>query len=129
MATASSNTPQNSTKSKHPGKARLAGYAALGVFALAILWLIFNFGDIKGNAKLGAGYASHVVCSCRYIEGRDMNSCRTDFEPGMELVSVTDNSETKTITASVPLLAKTMAQSRGANGCYQLNDAEMDAAG
>jgi hypothetical protein len=127
MATATSNTPEKS--GSRFSKKRLAGYTAIALLALAALWLVFNLGALKGNAKLGAGYASHLACSCRYIEGRDLNSCLSDFEPGMELVTVTDNPETKTITASVPLLAKAMAQRRGTNGCMQLNDAEMSAAG
>jgi hypothetical protein len=134
MATSSSNTPENSLHRKRPGiahtsKARIAGYAAIGLIVIALAWVAFNFRNLQGNAIVGTGYASHLVCSCRYIEGRDLKSCLTDFEPGMELVSITDNPDTKTITASVPLLAKAMAQRRGANGCMQLNNAEMDAAG
>jgi hypothetical protein len=96
------------------------------VLALAILWFAFNFASIKGKARVGASYAAHVGCSCRYIEGRDLKSCRTDFEPGMGMISLTDDLAHKRITASVPFLAKAMAERRGANGCLQLNDKEME---
>jgi hypothetical protein len=93
---------------------------------LMLLWLIFNFADIKAKAQLGASYGAHVACSCRYIEGRPLEACTKDFEPGMGMVSLADDPEHKRITASVPLLAEAVAERRGEFGCQQLNDAEMD---
>lgn len=46
-----------------------------------------------------------------------MDSCVTDFEPGMEIVSVSDDVATKTVTGSVPLLASRSARYEGASGC------------
>lgn len=129
MASATSTPPQNSPMRTKVRKRRIAAYAAATVLILGLIWLALNFGGIKSQARLGASYAAHVACSCRYIEGRDLNSCRSDFEPGMELVSVADDPVHKRIIATVPLLAKAVAERRGANGCQQLNDAEMDAAG
>ncbi len=117
-----------SAKSKY-SKVRIASYVFAAAVLLAIIWLMFNFAGLQAQAKLGASFASHISCSCRYIEGRDLKSCLTDFEPGMELVSVTDDPKSKRITASVPLLAKAMAEYRGKNGCVQLNQAEIDKIG
>ncbi|RDV07888.1 hypothetical protein DXH95_07150 [Sphingorhabdus pulchriflava] len=99
------------------------GAAAIG--ALLVLWLVFNFTDIKAQAKLGASYGAHIACSCRYIEGRSLASCKKDFEPGMELVSVSDDPENKRVNASVPLLAEAVAERRGEFGCVQLNEKEI----
>jgi hypothetical protein len=96
------------------------------LLSLMLLWLIFNFADLKAQARLGASYGAHVACSCRYIEGRPLDVCYKDFEPGMGIVSLADDPEHKRITASVPLLAKAVAERRGAFGCQQLNDKEMD---
>lgn len=124
MATATS-----PTKAKKPlSIRRKATYVAIGLVALVIGWFVYNFASISGQAKLGASYASHIVCSCRYIESRDMKSCMTDFEPGMGIVSISDDPEHKRITASVAFLAKAMAERRAEFGCQQLNDAEMKAA-
>ena len=108
-------------------RVRTARNVALAVVAIGVLWLVWNWCSIKGQAQLGAAYGAHVACSCRYIAGRDLKSCETDFEPGMELVSVSDDPENKRITASVPFLAEAVAERRGLFGCVQLNEAEIDA--
>jgi len=72
---------------------------------------------MKPTVELGVGYGAHVVCSCRYIGGRDMQSCYNDYEPGMEMISVSDDEEEKRVTASVPLLASRSAQFREGLGC------------
>jgi hypothetical protein len=72
---------------------------------------------MKPTVELGVGYGAHVVCSCRYIGGRDMQSCYNDYEPGMEMISMSEDEENKRITASVPLLASRSAQFREGLGC------------
>lgn len=124
MATATSPFPLK----KPLNRWKLAGGALLGIIALALLWIAFNFSSLKGQAKLGTAYSAHVVCSCRYIAGRDMKSCLSDLEPGTEIVSLTDDPTHKRVRASVPLLASAAAERRDKFGCIVLNDAEMEAA-
>jgi hypothetical protein len=123
MATATSKPTAKQPRSH----LRTARNVALAMLAVALIWLVWNWGSIKGQAQLGAAYGAHVACSCRYIAGRDLKSCETDFEPGMELVSLTDDTENKRVTASVPFLAEAVAERRGAFGCVQLNEKEIDA--
>lgn len=123
MATATSpktaSTPRNHL--------RTARNIALGMLAVIILLLVWNWSSIKGQARVGAAYGAHITCSCRYIEGREMASCETDKEAGMELVGLSDDPENKRVTASVPFLAEAVAERRGAFGCVQLNEAEIEA--
>ena len=87
---------------------------------LAVLiagFLIWKFPSFKAQAELGSAYAARVGCSCRYVQGRSLDSCQSDFEPGMEMVSLSEEPETKTVTGSVPLLASRSARSAGASGC------------
>ena len=72
---------------------------------------------MKPTIELGVGDGAHGVCSCRYIGGRDMESCYNDYEPGMEMISMTDDPEERRVTASVPLLATRSAQFREGLGC------------
>jgi len=123
MATATSKPP---TKDGWP-LAKKIKYGAAAIGALLVLWLIFNFADIKAQAKLGASYGAHIACSCRYIEGRSLASCEKDFEPGMALVSLSDDPDNERVTASVPLLAEAVAERRGEFGCIQLNQSEIEA--
>ncbi|AMG73739.1 hypothetical protein [Sphingopyxis granuli] len=89
--------------------------AIVGVLLLA--FLIWKFPSFKAQAELGSAYAARVGCSCRYVQGRSLESCQSDFEPGMELVSLSEDPATKTVTGSVPLLASRSARYAGANGC------------
>jgi len=80
-------------------------------------WFAVKHSALGHRAEIGTGYAAHVVCSCRYVGNRDMKSCATDFEPGMEIVKVSDDTDTKRITAWVPLLAKRTATYSPEFGC------------
>lgn len=97
----------------------------LGLIAIAAGWFVYELPSIKGQAELGSAYAAHITCSCRYIAGRDIKSCVTDFEPGMELVSVEDDPEHQHVQASVLFLAKAVAEKKGDSGCQQLNAQEI----
>ena len=59
----------------------------------------------RPQLELGVGYAARVACGCRYIGNRSLGDCRKDFEPGMEPIQLAEDTATKTITASVPLIA------------------------
>jgi len=90
------------------------------LLVLAVLltgFAIWKFPSFKAQAELGSAYAARVGCSCRYVQGRNLESCQSDFEPGMEMVSLSEDPATKTVTGSVPLLASRSARYAGANGC------------
>jgi hypothetical protein len=123
MATATS-----PDKAKTPmSMGRKIRYGLIAVTALALLWLVFNYSDLRGQARLGTAYAAHIACSCRYIEGRPLDACYKDFEPGMGMITLTDDPAAKRVRASVPLMASAMAERRGDFGCLQLNEAEIEA--
>ncbi len=106
---------------------KLIGGVFLALVVLALVWLAFNFSSLKGRAQLATAYSAHVVCSCRYIAGRDMKSCISDLEPGTEIVNLSDDPVHKRIYASVPILASAAAERRDKFGCIVLNAAELDA--
>lgn len=90
---------------------------AAGFGALLFVFLVWQFPSFKAQAELGSAYAARVGCSCRYVQGRSLDSCKSDFEPGMELVSLSEDPATKTVTGSVPLLASRSARFAGTSGC------------
>lgn len=124
MATAVSPTP-----AKQGSRLKLARNILLGLAALAALLIWWNWASIKGQAQVGTAYGAHIACSCRYIEGRDLGSCESDFEDGMGMISLSDDSDSKRVTASVLFLAEAAAERRGAYGCVLLNEQELEAAG
>lgn len=123
MATA---TSKSLTKRRF-GPMQIAKIVAGTFAAVFAIWMIWNWTTIKGEAQVGVAYGAHITCSCRYIEGRDMASCETDKEAGMEMVSLSDDPENKRIYASVPFLAEAVAERRGEFGCVQLSKAEIEA--
>lgn len=121
MATAHSAQPLKAGGNPYR-RLRVVAIALAAIIALLFWW---NLPGIKGQAQLGAAYGAHAACSCRYIAGRDLKSCESDFEDGMGMVSISDEPEFKRVTASVPFLAKAVAERRGAYGCIVLTDQEM----
>lgn len=87
------------------------------VCAAAGGWLGLRSSTTGRQAALATGYIAHVMCSCRYVGGRDMGSCEHDREPGTEVVQVSEDSTERTITARVPLLSSRTARFDPEYGC------------
>jgi hypothetical protein len=73
--------------------------------------------DVHAQAVAGTAYGARVACSCRHVGGRGLEDCRKDFEPGMGLVSLSEDPDEKSVTASVPLIASQTAIYREGYGC------------
>lgn len=94
----------------------LAGGGAVLVIALGG-YTVVETGSTGRRADLASGYVAHVVCACHYVGKRDLKSCATDYEPGMEIVKMSDDPAAHRITAWVPLLAKHTATWTPEYGC------------
>ena len=91
-------------------------------FLLAVLVLLagllaWYWRPLNAFAMTGAAYGARVACSCHYVGGRSLSDCRKDFEPGMELVTLSADAESKSVTARFPLLATQTAAYREGEGC------------
>ena len=73
---------------------------ALVLVTGAAAWI--NREPIDGYTTTGTAFGARTACSCRYIAGRPLDDCEKDFEPGMEVVFLSDDPETKSVTARVP---------------------------
>ncbi len=89
----------------------------LGVVVLLALAAWFYRDSLQDQALAGTAFGARVGCSCRYIGGRSLEDCRKDFEPGMGLISLSEDDDAKSVTASVPLLASQTATYREGYGC------------
>lgn len=92
---------------------RWLAWLALGLVAL-VAWF---WQPIRMNALTATSYGAHVGCSCRFIGGRALGDCRKDFEPGMGLVTLSEDEEARSVTARIPLLASQTATYREGLGC------------
>jgi hypothetical protein len=98
-------------KRRRPG--RLLLLAGLGL----LLLLAWYWQPLNAYARLGASYGAHLGCSCRFVEGRGLGDCRKDFEPGMSLVTLSEDRQARSVTARFPLLSSQTAAFREGEGC------------
>ncbi len=110
-------TAKHASKRTGPRRALTWPRAVLiiGVIAAILAWM--NRGAVIDQAVAGTAYGARVACSCRFVGGRGLEDCRKDFEPGMGLVTLSEDAEAKSVTASVPLLASQTATYREGYGC------------
>ncbi|OYX95277.1 MAG: hypothetical protein B7X90_10580 [Novosphingobium sp. 17-62-19] len=90
----------------------LLGALAVTVVALAVFW-----STISSYATTGTSYGARVACSCRYAGGRTLSDCAKDFEPGMELVSLSEDAKAKNVTARFALMFSQTATYKEGWGC------------
>ena len=83
---------------------------------LGAAWLAWCDGLRKTGAT-GSAYAARVACSCRFVAGRSLDDCAKDKLDGMELISLSEDAEAKSVTASIPLIASDTATYREGYGC------------
>jgi len=91
------------------------GAAVLLIAGAVAAWLYIE--QRRAQLELGVGYAARVACACRYIGGRPLGQCYKDFEPGMEVIRLSEDAATKSVTASVPLIASRRATFDPLLGC------------
>lgn len=94
---------------------------ALGL-GLGLAAIMLGLGAWKGpglhrDAVTGTAFGARVACACRFVEGRPLAQCHSDFEPGMEMVSLSEDAAAKSVTARVPLLASATATLQPGSGC------------
>ena len=98
--------------------ARRAVFWVLLVGLLAAGLAIYaNRAEISGYADVGTSYAARVGCSCRFVADRSLEDCEKDMLSGMELVSLSDDEDAKSVTASFPLVTSHTATYREGYGC------------
>ena len=123
MATAKTLTSKNPpATNRRAGNSRgrlsrrwLQGLLVLAVAAAVLVW--FYREPLFGYSRAGVAYGARVGCACRYIDGRELASCKGDMEDGMGLVFLSENPEARTVTARVPLVASVTAEHRKGWGC------------
>ncbi|MBD3730019.1 MAG: hypothetical protein IE933_09965 [Sphingomonadales bacterium] len=104
-------SPRATHRSRRWPYVLLAGFAVL-----ALAWWYYG-ATARGYARVGTAYGARVACSCRYVAGRSLADCKKDKLAGMELITLSDDDETKSVTARFPLLASDTATWRKGYGC------------
>ena len=105
------------TAKRSTGRRRIWPRALLAVVVLGAAAGWYYREPVAGYTETGAAFGARTACSCRYVAGRPIGDCKKDFEPGMALVFLSDDPETRSVTARVPLLASATARYRDGFGC------------
>lgn len=92
---------------------------ALGAAALAAVIAFAYREPISGYSAVGAAYGARIGCTCHFVDGRPMSECRDamDMEDGPGLLFLSEDDESRSVTARVPLLAHETAHYRKGWGC------------
>lgn len=100
------------------GKWRLPWLSVLLLLtgAAAALWWFYG-AQLAGYGSVGSGYGAKVTCSCRYVGGRELSDCRKDLMEGMGLLILSEDKDSRSVTASFPLLDSQTATYREGFGC------------
>lgn len=108
---------RSASRSVRAGKSRKWPWVLLAI-ALLLAGLAYAFrAPINGYAGAGTAYSARVVCSCRFVAGRSLDDCAKDKLGGMEMVSLSDDVEAKSVTARFPLIRSDTATYRKGYGC------------
>ncbi len=91
--------------------------ATLVLIAVGAGLFFFLGRPLTGTAEAATAYSARVACSCRFVAERELSDCGKDKLEGMEWVSLSEDEEARSVTASIPLLASDTATLRDGYGC------------
>ena len=88
--------------------------------AIAVFWVLLVAGALawewmRDRATVGAGYVAKEVCSCVFVGGRSLESCRPDVPAAMDRVEVELGEDR--VRASVTGLVERIARYEPPFGC------------
>lgn len=96
---------------------RRRGRIWLIVTAIVAVLVALFWQPMAGYAQAGAAYGARIACSCRFVAGRSLADCEKDFEPGMELIALSEEAPAKSVTARFALVHAETATWREGQGC------------
>ncbi|HXK21301.1 MAG TPA: hypothetical protein VMS55_01355 [Myxococcota bacterium] len=83
--------------------------------ALALAGAGYAYGHLRAMASVGAGYVAKELCSCVFVAGRSLASCRPDVPESMDRVEAELLPDG--VRGFVPALAERVARYEPGFGC------------
>jgi hypothetical protein len=110
------NTPLPShPHSVQPGRRRRWLWLLAPLLLAALGWLYWV--PVRGYSLTAASYGARVACSCRFVGGRPLGDCHKDMERQIGWVTLSEDDEAKSVSASFLMLARQTATYREGWGC------------
>ncbi|MFC4308128.1 hypothetical protein ACFPN2_03450 [Steroidobacter flavus] len=82
---------------------------------------VWSARDTFATARIGTTYVAKQTCSCLFVAGRPLDSCRTDFDPeALRPLDVVIGGSAVTVSALGGLISS-RAQFEKEYGCHPVN--------
>lgn len=95
-------------------KLMAAGPAAFA--ALAAFWF-FIAGPAVSAAHISSGYVAKSICSCVFVDARELGACRADLAPNYASMRIKLDQEARRVRAGAGLIASDSARFDPPYGC------------
>jgi hypothetical protein len=94
--------------------------AAYGVptalVAIAAFWFLIAHPAAQA-AHIATGYVAKTVCSCVFVDLRDLGACKTDLAPSYASMGVTLDRNNRLVLARAGLISRDTARFDSRYGC------------
>jgi hypothetical protein len=102
---------------RHRQPVRWGRNLTLLALVVAIALTAWSWTRMRATALTRSATAAQTGCLCRYTAGRSLASCQADPAVKQTWVGLHDDATTRSLTASVPLLASQTARWSQDAGC------------
>lgn len=84
--------------------------------ALTAFWFLIANPAVEA-AHISSGYVAKTICSCVFVDARDLPACRADLAPGFTSMNVTLDRDNRLVRARAGLISSDTALFSPRYGC------------
>ncbi len=95
----------------------MARWVAIGVCWVVLVAAGLWYQWMAPRASVGAGYVAKELCSCVFVGGRDLASCRPDVPETMDRITAELLTDGDGVRAKASFLAERIARYAPGEGC------------
>ncbi len=97
---------------------KLAAYAVpVALAALACGFWFLIAAPAVSAAHISSGYVAKSICSCIFVDSRDLAACRSDLAPGYASMRIKLNRASRFVRASAGVISSDVARFEPPYGC------------
>jgi hypothetical protein len=98
-------------------KLKLAAYAVpAALTAIAAFWFLIA-GPAVNAAHISSGYVAKSICSCVFVDERNLAACRADLAPGYGSMRVKLDRDDQFVRANAGIISSDVARFEPPYGC------------
>lgn len=101
----------------HRNLKRAAYTVPVALVALAGFWLLIAAPAVNA-AHISSGYVAKSICSCVFVDARDLGACRGDLAPSYASMRIKLDRGNRAVSASAGIISSDVARFKPPFGCY-----------